>query len=310
MKKTLVVVGGAIALVAVGWAVVRSRRPALPEMQDKLGIFPAIPAEKRSIPELKRALADGDPKVRRESLRVFGRLMDHGELAAAEAAPLFVGGIGDPDPGVRAVGAAYLSSSRVDPAAAVPVLTALLKDPDGLVRMNAVMGLSNHWAAAEPAVPAMLEVWNDPNPDVRVHTAEALLHFPAHRYTPPEAWAHLSTEEAKERCQAMGVTAVADGLERAVKGNDLAGVYLLLKSGADPNARKSSPPADTPLFRVYSLTRPEIVRFLLDSGADPSLKDQFGRSAWDAVSRNFSDPSFTPFGQESLEMVRAAMAHK
>ena len=308
MKKLLVALSLVVGI-GGGIAVVRSRRPTVPEVPDKLGIFPTIPAEWRTAAELKDALADGDPKVRREAVRSLGRAMDHGTLSASEVVPVLLERVKDPDAGVRAVAVAYLRFPRVDPAQAAPVCAALLEDPDPVVRMNAAQCLYNHWRAAGDAVPALVEAWNDPSPDVRIHVSHALSYFPRARYRVPDRWSQLSPREATEGARGLGLSPSGSALGQAVDQNDAAGVYLLLKAGVDPNSRSSSPASETPLFRVGRNTRPEIVRFLLDAGADPRLKDKFGRSVSDWVSSAFSETrSSDPFGQESLEMIRTALA--
>jgi ankyrin repeat protein len=94
-----------------------------------------------------------------------------------------------------------------------------------------------------------------------------------------------------------------DGLLRAVIDNDAAGVFVLLKAGVDPNSRNSETKAgESPLFRVASC-RPEIVRYLLDAGADVHVKDSFGRTPWDWV-----NGSRGPYAEEVLRALRQAGA--
>jgi hypothetical protein len=298
-------------LAASSWFfVARMRDPVLPDIRDPLGLFPPIPGEKRSIAELKAALESADPNTRREALRSFGRLADHGKLPSSGVVPLLLEGVKDEDAGVRAVGAAYLRKRPADPATVVPVFVSLLKDGDALVRYNAVLGLNAHWKVARPAIPALVDTWNDPDVNVRRMVSAALLYFPEVRYRLPEEWRRLAPEEARDLLRRMGLTPSGEQLHAAVRHGDLAGVFLLLRAGVDANTRAPSPAGQTPLCLVSAFTRPEITRFLLDGGADPRFKDNFGRRPWDWAAGSFSDEGvrYQPFGKESLELLREAGA--
>jgi hypothetical protein len=60
---------------------------------------------------------------------------------------------------------------------------------------------------------------------------------------------------------------------------------LLLKSGADVNRVCDSYNATTALFRAAWLGKRKSIEFLLEHGADPSIKDKSGRSALDVVDK-------------------------
>jgi HEAT repeat protein len=306
MKNTLVGLGWVVAA-ALGPFLACSRQPLVPDKQDRLGLLPMIPGEKRSPAELAAALKDADATVRREALRSFGRALDHGSLKATDVVPLLLNGVEDPEPGVRAVAAAYLGFPQAGAATAVPALTALLMDPDELVRVNAANGLRTHAPAIKDAIPALVVAWNDTNSDVRQHVSSALLQFPEVRYTVPADWAGLSPDEAQKRVSAMGRSLEGESLHRAVRENDIAGVFMLLKAGVDPNSPDSTQAAPPPLCHVSPIARPEIVRLLLDFAADVNRKDKNGRTPLDWVAGRFND-RFRPFGEESLDMLRKAAA--
>jgi len=68
-------------------------------------------------------------------------------------------------------------------------------------------------------------------------------------------------------------------LHKVAIWGDVAAAEVLLAHGADINARGEDD--DTPLHR--SMRHPEMVRFLLSRGADPDLKDRYGRSPRDRI---------------------------
>jgi hypothetical protein len=310
MKKLLIVLG-VLVVVGAGVLVMRHRPLTLPGMAGPLGILPDQPGEVHSRASLHAALGDSNPGTRREALRSVGRFLDHGKLSEREVVPLLVAGTRDEDAGVRAVGTAYLSHHRIAVATSVPALVRLLKDANGLVRMNAANGLRKHAFKPEikEAVPALIEALNDSDPDTRKHAAGALVHTPEARYQPPTAWRTLSPEAAREQVRTMGLRAGGDALHDAVSGDDVAGVFLLLNAGMSANVVHSQPGALTPLCLVGPRTRPEIVRFLLDAGADLDAKSAIGLTAAQHFSRNWELAGGTgPFADENLAMLKAARA--
>lgn len=305
MKKLVLILGMVAALSVFLW----NRGPSLPEMRDALGLFPPIPAEKRSVRQLKAALQDEDAAVRREALRSLGRMMDHERLKPAVVVPILLEATKDGDGHVRAVATAYLANYHVDPHVSVPVFIALLKDRVPLVRMNAARGLSlqrpDAPALIATAVPALLEAWHDTDMDTRRYASEVLLHFPEHRYTVPEAWRSLDREAAVKWARDHGWSVEAESLQRAVQWNDVAGVFLLLKAGVDPNTRTAA--GRTALFQVDYATRPEIVQLLLDGGIDVTPTTQHGLHQWPMMMQSRRmNPNWRPFGDEVVDMLRAA----
>ena len=61
-------------------------------------------------------------------------------------------------------------------------------------------------------------------------------------------------------------------------------MLVLLKAGADPNARTAN--NWTPLHGVAKWGRPETIRVLLDSGADPAAVNDMGETPFDLVGNN------------------------
>jgi ankyrin repeat protein len=62
-------------------------------------------------------------------------------------------------------------------------------------------------------------------------------------------------------------------------------IELLLKKGADVNRVCDSYVATTALIRAANLGKRKPVEVLLEHGADPSIKDKSGKSAWDVVDK-------------------------
>lgn len=56
-------------------------------------------------------------------------------------------------------------------------------------------------------------------------------------------------------------------------------VRLLLENGANPNIKSKSAIGETPLHLVCKLGSVYLTRMLLDAGADPDVKDNFGNNA-------------------------------
>ena len=71
------------------------------------------------------------------------------------------------------------------------------------------------------------------------------------------------------------VNYLGDNLLHAAVGQDIPEtVRFLVRQGLDINARGDL--YDTPLILAHSLGKPEIVKLLIELGADPSLKDYRG----------------------------------
>ena len=115
---------------------------------------------------LRDALANGDPIVRRESLRSVGKLKDRAPLQSAAVVPLLIKGMQDTDPGVRTVAATYLGIIQDGGQDAVTTLIDGLKDPEPGVRLASAAALASFGAEAGPAIPSLRKAAGDKDPDV------------------------------------------------------------------------------------------------------------------------------------------------
>lgn len=148
--------------------------PAIPEVAALL-TEPGVTSEaaialsymgKDALPPLRDALKNTDPVVRREALRSIGKLKDRAPLDVSVVMPWLVGGLADPDAGVRAVAATYLGIIHEAPDEAVPALARALTDPDAEVRRSAAAALASFDASALPALAALQKASTDRNDDV------------------------------------------------------------------------------------------------------------------------------------------------
>ena len=64
-------------------------------------------------------------------------------------------------------------------------------------------------------------------------------------------------------------------------------VKVLLEAGADPNARDGD--SETPLHHAARSGNAEIVRLLLDAGADPDVKNKWGIAPRDIANSKTRD---------------------
>lgn len=124
---------------------------------------------------LKEGLSNGDPIVRRESLRSIGKLKERAPLTAADVTPLLIQSLKDGDGTVRAVAATYLGIIGSAPEETVPALTTGLTDPDPEVRREAATALGSFGAAAVPALPALRKASSDANEDVAREAGRAIV---------------------------------------------------------------------------------------------------------------------------------------
>lgn len=69
-------------------------------------------------------------------------------------------------------------------------------------------------------------------------------------------------------------------LHHAVKNCHAAMVKLLLDAGANVNAREEETNSDTAIAVAAADSSPEIVRLLLERGADPKIPGWMGSDAW------------------------------
>lgn len=296
----------AVAVVLAAGFALMPRRPLLPDMQDPLGLLPVIPGERRSVRELETALGSPEALVRREALRSFGRALDHGRLKPETVVPLLIDKAKDADPSVRAVSVTYLRNWRVAPASGQPVFIDLINDADPVVRMNAAAGLASI-AKDNPAVKTVLEgLWNDASSVVRHQVAVGLWWHPESRYQLPEKWQNLSQHDARAMLRSMELSDGPEALVDAVYNGDVAGVMLLLAAGVDPNPTTLPVGKEPPLFGVYSTTRPEIVKALLEHGASLEARDKLGRTPLERAQLMLADhPKNPSFLAENLKLMAA-----
>jgi HEAT repeat protein len=148
--------------------------PAIPEVAALLP-EPGVTSEaaialsfmgKEALAPLRDALEHNDPVVRREALRSIGKLKDRAPLDTSVVIPLLIGGLADPDAGVRAVAATYLGIIHEAPEASVPALAKALADPDAEVRRSAAAALASFDAHALTALAALQTASTDRNEDV------------------------------------------------------------------------------------------------------------------------------------------------
>jgi HEAT repeat protein len=130
---------------------------------------------------LQSALQSDDATVRREALRGIGKLVHRAPIEPASVLPDLIGGMSDPDGGVRAVAATYLGIVKAGANEAVPVLTAALEDPDAGVRLAAATALEAFGHEAQPALPALKKAVTDRNEDVAREAGRALVTISAVR---------------------------------------------------------------------------------------------------------------------------------
>jgi len=65
--------------------------------------------------------------------------------------------------------------------------------------------------------------------------------------------------------------------------NDLKGIKLLIKAGADVNAIGDM--GETPLHAALSQKNKEIIRALLQAGANPNIRSEFGETAMEKAAK-------------------------
>lgn len=124
---------------------------------------------------LRTALDSDDPVVRREALRSIGKLKERAPLDTGAVLPLLLGGLRDPDPGVRTVAATYLGIIHEGARQAVPALIEGLTDPEAEVRRASAEALGSFGAEGAAAVPALRKAAKDDDPDVAREAGLALV---------------------------------------------------------------------------------------------------------------------------------------
>jgi HEAT repeat protein len=167
------------AAFAIGEIGIPSGLRALSELQEMLDKDKAAPARRAAAyalgrlgeraaeagPGLRKALADGDPRVRQNAAWALGHL---GDKVMKEATPELAKLLKDNDPLVRRDTAVALSRGGPEASAAVPALTEALKDQNAAVRQYAAMALGNIGPDAEAAVPALTRMVRDQGQDREV----------------------------------------------------------------------------------------------------------------------------------------------
>ena len=98
----------------------------------------------------------------------------------------------------------------------------------------------------------------------------------------------------------------------AANFGQLEAVEMLLKAGADPNARNGN--GSTPSLGAAFFGRPDCLRALLDAGADPSLADENGTTTVTAllvpwqITKAIADAVMIPLDKDSLDTGRMECA--
>ncbi|MCP4652057.1 MAG: hypothetical protein GY858_01555 [Candidatus Omnitrophica bacterium] len=130
----------------------------------------SVGTEDAEVDRLIKGLKDPDPKVRKDSARVLGKIGP----AAKPAVSALIEALKDPDFKVRANSAGTLGD--IGPAAkeAVSALIEALKDENKSVRRNSAGTLGDIGPAAKEAVSALIEALKDENKSVRSNSAGAL----------------------------------------------------------------------------------------------------------------------------------------
>lgn len=123
------------------------------------------------------------------------------------------------------------------------------------------------WAIALFALPSAFAFENDTEAWVLSGTAKAEQEHSAALVDPLELARIRETGNDSEPIYAGGINAA---LISAAAQNDLLGVVTLLKNGADVNARDIL--GNRPLLHAARLGAAEMVRILLEAGADPNVK--------------------------------------
>jgi HEAT repeat protein len=161
--------------------------PAIPEVAEQLP-DPTLTAEaavalsfmgRGAFGPLRNAFVSDDPVVRREALRSIGKLKDRAPLDARAVVPLLIKGVGDSDPGVRAVAVTYLGIIHEGGTPAVEALVTALADPEVDVRRSAATALGSFAEEAAPAIPALKRAAGDPDPEVAREAGMALVKLQA-----------------------------------------------------------------------------------------------------------------------------------
>lgn len=175
------------------------------------------------------------------------------------------------------------------------------------------------WAmTAEDRTPAMLAALVDAGADVNFATSEG---YTALHYVADYVYRYDVTVEDDYAIASYLVRQGADltarnhygwtPLDRAIHEGVTEEVHALLRAGADPNAKRSTPPqfqfelGETPL--VNALSEPDQVALLLEFGADPKAEVLPGQTAFDVLEEQLEEE--TPEGYtEYYDGLRASRA--
>jgi len=96
-------------------------------------------------------------------------------------------------------------------------------------------------------------------------------------------------------------------LHVAARFDNAKAARALMASGADPNALTPDEYAQTPMHAAFlGSADAAVVPVLLEYGADPTIRDVYGRTPLD-IARDATDSEYTDFGA-AIEAIRAALA--
>ncbi len=158
------------------------------------------------------------------------------------------------------------------------------------------------------------------------HGLVGLLAFTVFACTPTEEQVELSSEDgAKQELRERGIEYNGQAYAQAVASGDIEATRLFLQAGMDVD---ETPGDETALAMICSSSSPEMVRFLVDNGADPNGKSTTGAipicraalsnsletaeillDAGANPNAAFNEPNFVEDGQRTALMLASSRGH-